>query len=339
MTTSNPLGLSDQEKGGAFFLFGDDSFRKEETGRALVDWHLDPGTKDFNLDPLRGTEVSVEDLASVLATPPMMAEWRVVILREVEGLAPSPKARTALLKTVEKPPPGLALIMLASVPSGSKAKFYGELKRKARSVEFPEVGPNDVPGWLVAWVSSRHGVEMKEDAARALGGAVGTDLGVLAQEVEKLSSMVDEGEPITVEVVRRSGMSIPTQDRWEWFDLVGTRNFEKAMRTLPVLLGQGESGVYLSMGLATHLLRLGLVRTGGQRALEETLVTMAPRARSWVAQKHHRQAKGWSEAGLQRALIGLRRMDRLLKSSALSEAHVLEEWLLNLMAQEGRERA
>ena len=81
MKASNPLGLSDQDKGGAFFLHGDDSFRKEETARALVEWHLDPATRDFNLDPLRGSEGSVETLASVLATPPMMAEWRVVVLR------------------------------------------------------------------------------------------------------------------------------------------------------------------------------------------------------------------------------------------------------------------
>jgi DNA polymerase III delta subunit len=157
----------------------------------------------------------------------------------------------------------------------------------------------------------------------------------LAQEVEKLSSMEEAGEPITVDVVARSGTNIPTQDRWEWFDLVGSRNFEKALKGLPVLLGQGESGVYLSMGLATHFLRLGLVKTGGQRALEEVLM-MAPRAKSWVAQKHHRQAKGWPEAELREALLGLRRMDRLLKSSALSEEHVLEEWLLKLMASDQR---
>jgi DNA polymerase-3 subunit delta len=331
MKASNPLGLSDREKGGAFFLHGDDAFRKEETARALVEWHLDPATRDFNFDPLRGSEGSIESLASVLATPPMMAEWRVVILREVEGLAPSPRAREVLLEAVETPPPGLALIMLASIPSGSKAKFYTELKRKARSVEFPEVGPNDVPGWLVAWASSRHGAEMTEEAARALGGAVGTELGILAQEVEKLVSMVEEGEPITLEAVRRSGTHIPAQDRWEWIDLVGNREFTKALEGLPILVGQGESGVYLSMGIATHLLRLGIARSGGQRALEEAL----PPHQKWLSRRLIKQANNWSLAALQGALKSLRRVDRILKSSPLPEEHVLEEWLLNLMAGEG----
>jgi DNA polymerase III delta subunit len=113
MTSVGPLGLQEKEKGGVFYLFGDDAFRKEEEARALVDWHLDPGTRDFNYDPLRGSEVSVENLASILATPPMMAEWRVVLLREVEALASSPPAREARLDVVKSPPPGRALILVA----------------------------------------------------------------------------------------------------------------------------------------------------------------------------------------------------------------------------------
>ena len=95
-------------RGGAFYLHGADLFRKEEATRALIGAHLDPATRDFNLDALRGTDVDGETLASVLATPPMMAEWRVVVVREVEGLAPSKKAREELLKVVSNPPPGLA---------------------------------------------------------------------------------------------------------------------------------------------------------------------------------------------------------------------------------------
>lgn len=331
MTASNPLGLSDEEKGGAFFLHGEDHFRKQEATRALVVWHLDPTTRDFNLDLLRGSEVGVETLASVLATPPMMAEWRVVDLREVEALASSPKARKVILECVENPPPGLALILSATIPGQSKAKFYQELKRRARSVEFAEISANDVPGWLVEWARARHGVEMREEAARALGGAVGTDLGVLAQEVEKLASMVEEGQPISLEVVRAAGTRIPAQDRWEWMDLVGNRDFHRALGGLPVLLGQGESGVYLCMGLATHFLRLGVARSGGARALEACL---HPRQR-WLSKRLVAQARGWSVESLQRALIGLRRVDRILKSTSLSEELVLEEWLLGLLVEEG----
>lgn len=319
-----------------FFLHGDDAFRKEEAGRALVEWHLDPGTKDFNFDPLRGSEVDVESLASTLATPPMMAEWRVVLLQEVEALASTPRARDALLEVAKRPPPGLALILLASIPRDSKAKFYQELKRVARSMQFPEIGQNDVPGWLVERAASSHGARMTEEAARALGGAVGTDLGVLARELEKFASLVGEGEPITLEAVKKAGTHLPTQDLWEWMDLVGGRQFSKALDGLSTLFAQGESGVRLTMGLATHLLRLGIGRSAGKNALEESL---PPHQRRWLPQRLMRQATRWSVPQISDALRGLRRVDRILKSSSLPEERVLEEWLLGLMLAPGEKSA
>ncbi|NNL29716.1 MAG: hypothetical protein HKO77_01770, partial [Gemmatimonadetes bacterium] len=167
-------GLGDT-LGGAFYLHGEDHFRKEAAVRALVDAHLEAATKDFNFDPLRGTEVDGETLASVLATPPMMAEWRVVVVREVEGLASTKKAREELLGVSQKPPPGLALIMSCTVPSGSKAKFYRELAKHARSVEFRALSENDVPGWLMDRAHAAHGLTIEPDAARALGAAIGTN--------------------------------------------------------------------------------------------------------------------------------------------------------------------
>jgi len=327
------LGVLDRGKGGAFFLYGDDAFRKEEAGRSLVEAHLDPGTRDFNFDPLRGSEVNAEGLASILATPPMMAEWRVVFLREVEVLASSPRAREALLEIAKNPPPGLALIMLASIPRDSKAKFYTELIRASRSMEFHEIGANDVPVWLVDRAANRHEVRIDEDAARALAAAVGTDLGVLAQEVEKLASLVGAGGSITLETVRTAGTHIPTQDPWKWMDLVGNREFEKALTALPVLFGQGETGVLLVMGLTTHLLRLGLVHSAGRGALDESL---HPRQRGWLAGRLMQQADRWSANELQNALQGLKRVDRILKSSSLLGDQLLEEWLLARMMEHGR---
>ncbi|MDX1646147.1 MAG: DNA polymerase III subunit delta [Longimicrobiales bacterium] len=312
--------------GGVFYLHGEDHFRKEGAVRALVDAHLDPATRDFNFDPLRGSEVDAETLASILATPPMMAEWRVVVLREVEGLATTKKARDELVEVAKKPPPGLALILSCTVPSGSKAKFYRELAKHARSVEFRAIGEADVPGWLMGRAEEEHGLALEPDAARALGSAIGTDLGVLAQELEKLARFVGDRGAIRLADVEAAGTRLPTQDRWRWFDLVGARRFEDARRTLAVLLGQGETGVGLVIGLTTHLLRLGIAVEQGVRGLEEAL----PRHQKWLAKRVAQQARGWSIEEIDEALAGLRDVDRLLKASPHTDEHFLETWLLTL---------
>jgi len=315
-------------KGGAFFLHGDDPFRKELALRELVEAHVDAGTRDFNLDVLRGGEVSPETLASVLATPPMMAEWRVVVLREVEGLASSKHAREVLSSVVADPPPGLALIMSCTVPKGSKAKFYTDLARQAQSTEFKEITADDVPGWLMDRAREVHGVELEVEAARALGAAIGPSLGVLAQELEKLTAFVGSRERIALEDVDAAGTKLPSQDRWQWFDLVGERRFEEARRGLTVLLGQGESGVGLVIGLASHLLRLGVALEGGQGGLEAVL----PPHQRWLSRRLSSQAKRWKTAEIDHAVEQLLDVDRMLKASPHTDEHFIETWLLSQRA-------
>ena len=126
---------------------------------------------------------------------------------------------------------------------------------------------------------------------------------------------------------------IPRQDRWQWFDLVAERKFDRARAALPILLDGSETGVGLVIGLGSQFLRLGICAAGGRRALENAL----PRHQSWLARRIEGQARGWSPADLARAIEDLRRADWLLKSTPLGDLRIMEELLLRL--QHGREAA
>ncbi|MEQ9400687.1 MAG: DNA polymerase III subunit delta [Longimicrobiales bacterium] len=330
MNPLDDIGLS-QARGGVFYFHGDDDFRKEEALRALVDLHLDPATKDFNLDWLRGGDVDGEQLASVIATPPMMAEWRVVVVREVEGLASSPKTRQVLLDAADAPPPGLALILSCTPPAKSKARFYKDLGRAAQSVEFRPVDAADVPGWLMERAQQRYQLDLEPAAAQALGSAIGANLGVLTMELDKLADFIQsDTRTVTLADVQAAGTSLPAQDRWQWFDLVAERRFVEAMDGLPTLMDQGESAVALIIGLATQFLRLGVIAEKGKAALEPTL----PPHQRWLAGKLARQAPKWRPVEIDAALEGLLRADGLAKSSPVGDQHLVEEWLLVLQARE-----
>ncbi|MDT8341728.1 MAG: DNA polymerase III subunit delta [Longimicrobiales bacterium] len=313
--------------GGVFYLHGADEHRKARAVRALTEAHLDPATRDFNLDRLSGRELELETLASVLATPPMMAEWRVVVVTEVEALAGSARARDLLVSTAKSPPPGLALILACTPPSS--ARFYGDLARAARSLEFRPLKLDDVPGWLVQQARETLDVELEPGAARALAQAVGTDLGVLEQELGKLAEYAEEGRAITREDVAAAGTHLPSVDRWEWVDLVGFRRFPEALAQLRTLIDQGESPVGLVHSLATHLLRIGVVRTSGPQALAAVL---PPRLQRFIGARIPPQARAWTAGQVASALDGLRRADRRMKSSSMSGEALLQSWLLECMA-------
>jgi DNA polymerase III subunit delta len=315
------------------FLHGEEEYLREEAVRTINDLVLDPATRDFNLDQLRGPDAEPETLASTLATPPMMAERRLVIVRDAQGL--TPRSREVIEQFVSRPAPGVVLVLSAAIPSGSKAKFYDMLRKDTLAVEFAALDPLDLPAWLVERSATAHGLALEMDAARALAAAIGPQLGVLVTELEKAAAFVGDRKSIALDDVKAVGGYIPRVDRWAWFDAVGDRKFTRALAELPELLESGESGVGLVIGLGGHLLRIGLLAGGGKEALERHL---RPNQR-WLANRLQSQARKWSPDQVDHALEELLRTDRLLKTASLSDRQAMEELLLRLAIGEPSERA
>lgn len=329
MARSLRADLERRGLGGVFFLHGDDAFSREEDVRTLVEEHIEDGVRDFNLDLMRGSDVDVDALASILATPPMMAEWRVVLILDAEPLAGSSRARKLILDTAAAPPVGLALVISADT-SGSKARFWKDLDKAARSFAYRGVGLHDLPDWLIERAREGLAMTLEVEAARALAQAVGANLGVLNQELVKLREYVEGDRLVTRADVAAVGTQLPAQDRWEWVDLVAGRRFDEAALRLPVLLSQaGESGVGIVIALGTVLLRMGLMLDEGASAVEKL---MPPRQR-WTLRNLAPLAQRWSTREIDGALVGLLKVDQRLKSSPLAADLVIEEWLLGLEAR------
>jgi DNA polymerase-3 subunit delta len=326
--------LSSGKLGGVFFLYGEEEYLKEDAVAALIRAHLDPATRDFNFDQLYATSAEPETIASITNTPPMMAEWRVVVIREAQALAASARSRAPIEALLERKIPGLALILVATLPDRSKAAFYERLKKDATSIEFPALDAADLPAWLTARAEELN-VKLDIAAARALGSAIGSELGVLSQELAKLIEYAGDRKKITRADVEAVVGVVPQQNRWEWFDLVGSGRISEARRAIPILLDAGESGVGLVIGLGTHMLRVAIAATGGERALSDAL----PGHQKFLASRIVRQARAWTQAGTESALDDLLRADRLLKSTSLGDYAILEELLLRLEGYTGKQAA
>lgn len=319
--------LADRPSSAVIFLHGEEEYLRGLALADVVDAFVDASTRDFNYDQIRGSDATPEGLASLIATPPMMAEHRVIVVRDAQGL--TPKAREVVQETLSRTPPGTILVLEATIPSSSKAKFYSVLKKEAASVEFPALDAMDLPGWLAERATTVHGVEMDMDAARALASAIGAQLGILATELEKAAAFVGDRPRITLEDIREVGGYIPQVDRWAWFDKVGGKRFQEALGELPALLDSGENGVGLVIGLTSHMLKLGLYAAGGTQGLERALRSN----QKWLVRRIEPQARKWTLAEVDAALEDLLRADRLLKSAPLTDTQVIEEFLLRRMGE------
>lgn len=321
------------ELGGSFFLKTEDPFLRDEAIALLTEAHLAGGSADFDLDQASGDELDPANLAAMLETPPMLSPYRVVVIRKAQGL--TPKARSVVEEAVSREVPNRVLVLAAEVPRGSKAKFYGVLRRHCMTIALRAPSTSELPGWLAARARSLHGVELDMPAAQLLAAGIGARLGVLAQELEKLVSYVDPAKTIRLAEVRAAVGALPQVDRWSWIDKVADRRFGEAVDELSTLLDSGESAVALIGWLSESLIRVGLASVS-----EDALVKVLKRDGSygnlaWKVRTYVRQARRWSEAQIGAALAELLRADRLIKAGGLSDRAALEEALLRIGATDG----
>jgi DNA polymerase-3 subunit delta len=315
---------------GAFFFHGDADRLRDEAARRLADAAVDPATRDFNLDVFRGSDVTPESLAAALAMAPVMAARRVVVLHEAERLTPT--GCRVIEDTLDRFPAGLTLIVTATIPDRSKKAFYGRLKKVTTSLEWSAPRESEVPGWLIERARDRHAVKLEPDAAEALAAAVGTDLGVLDSELEKLAAAAPDGT-VSRELVQSLVPNVREIDRWNWINLVGERKYLEARGQLQQLLAMpGETAVGLLIGLVEHHLFLGIATEGGAALVTEVLGRIGKpylkfKARAWAA-----QARRWTPEEVEHALGLMQDADRQAKTGHTDLA-VLENLLLRLEAR------
>lgn len=338
----------------AYYLHGDEEYLKEDAVRQLIAAAVDPATRDFNLEVRRGNELSAELLGSLLNTPPMMADRRMVVVRDVSGLRKD--ARTALDRYLDAPAPDTVVVL--TTPAGSKADK--KLADKAEALEFAPLSGDRVLKWIGHHASHELGVEITPAAAGLLQSAVGDDLPQLALELEKLASYSSHSNrPDAASgglVIEESAVWAVVGVRKEetlggLLDAVGQRDPARALALLPgVLLQPKTTAVSIVMALATQTIALAWAQTLRERGtppsrlsgelfnlLKESGSTYTGRPWGEAVAAWARASDRWSRAELDDALDALLAADRSLKETRLSsDEQLLTTLVLTLCGARAR---
>ncbi len=165
-----------------YYLHGDDDFLKDASLHALLDIAIDGATRDFNCEIRDGATLDAETLGSLLATPPMLAERRAVVVRDVHLLK---KAARAELDRYLKSPASDTLAILIT-PAGQTTD--ASLASTCLACVFDPLTPERVRKWIAHHASTVLGVTVTTEAAILLQQSVGDNLQQLASELDKCSS-------------------------------------------------------------------------------------------------------------------------------------------------------
>jgi len=307
----------------AYLLYGDNDFLKDAAARQIVDRAVDPGVRDFNVEIRRGGDVDAEAMESLLGTPPMMTDRRVVVLRDVGAL--KKPARAALDRYLANPAPDAVIVLVAAAGTADKG-----LEAKTTAVEFPILTEDRIPKWISHHVTTVLGGTITPSAATLLLQAIGTDLPQIASELEKLMSFADgaeiDDEAVSAVVGIRRGESLS-----DLLDAVAMRNPVRATELLDHVLSLPKtSAVSIVMALTTQTLALAwgrVLRDEGRSSSEVERAyfgllkeSSAMTGRPWgEAIRCWAQAlDSWTSGELTRALDALLTADVALKESRVS---------------------
>jgi DNA polymerase-3 subunit delta len=332
----------------AVYLFGEEDVLKDEMVRAIIDRVLDPGSKDFNLDQRSASQLDPESVETLCTTLPMMAERRVVVIRDVEAWGKRAGTRSAMLRYLERPAPETVLILVQGVVRRDDRRDEADvdLARLATTVQVDAYSTRMAEKWVRKRAEDR-GISLTEEAAVHLVRAVQGSLGAARSELDKLAGL-GGAEAIDVETLARTlGVRRgETPDDW-WEAVIGDRTGEAA-EMLPYLLSQpGVSGAGLLSQLGTQLVGLGVARAQFDRgsrgsALERAIFGALMRARPprldyrSAAAVWSRVVERWPTARLSGAIRAARRADRRLKSTSVSdERGILVDLLMEISPMAG----
>ena len=170
--------------------------------------------KDFNFDMLYGRESTVDQVLDIARSYPMMAEMRIVVVRDYAQLAdkvsaPGKEAEQSsplnnLIPYLNNPNESTLLVLTDEKKPNGRTKLGKALKKgkKVSYYHFDEVKDYKIPDWITEWTAFKHKKKLEPGVAEKLAQSAGSNLLVLAAEIDKAATYVNDKEFIDAEAVK-----------------------------------------------------------------------------------------------------------------------------------------
>jgi DNA polymerase-3 subunit delta len=187
-----------------YLLYGDEPYYIDSLTKLIATKALEEHERDFNQTVLYGKDCDLLSLISELKSYPMMAEKRVVILKEAQDFKPIDELESFF----ESPLESTVFVVCYKYKSFDARKKLLKLAAKNGLVfKSDKVREYQLAEWIQAYVKSiGYGITSK--AGMLLAEFLGNDLGRIVKEIEKLSILIEAGTTINeVHIEENIGIS------------------------------------------------------------------------------------------------------------------------------------
>ncbi|WP_022835845.1 DNA polymerase III subunit delta [Salisaeta longa] len=229
-----------------YFFYGDEGYLIERLQELLIEHALPPAQHDFNLDIVYGSDATPAQLLALCQGYPVMAERRVVVVREFEqvgtGLSSTNRDqfKERFKAYAQHPNPHAVVLLACTKRPNLSAHPYRALKKHATWAEFRSLYDREVPQWIQRFVRDE-GREISPQALQMLADYVGNDLQAMASEVEKLVTYAGDRTRITDDDVLTASGQTREANVFDLQSQVGEGKLRAAHATADRMLQQANN--------------------------------------------------------------------------------------------------
>jgi DNA polymerase III subunit delta len=338
----------------AYVFIGDEVFFRDRCRAAIIQHLVPADLRDFSLHDVDLADTSIAELLDRAQTPSLMAPFQVFFIRGVKTLYSrgSHKEEFELIGDYAKNPnPNAVLIFVAdhlSIPADVRRMEMQDKDRYDRIretlgdvcaiIELARVDEADGMRWI-SDTAQAQGVKIESDAARELVDALGSDMMLVANELEKLMLYAGDRKRITLGDVETMVLAAKQRSLYELTDAISAKDKTRALEVLNALLStaDGDEAAIGHLFMLAKTFRQMLVilekNVRDTRAIWQAL-WQGFRVPPFAAEDIIRQARRYKgRKELTRALRLIARADLELRSNPPSKRLVLERLVLDLASE------
>lgn len=251
-----------------YFLHGEESFFIDRIAEEIDRFALQDHERDFNLTVLYGKDTEPQALVDACLRFPMMAHRQVVVLREAQTWRID--AFDKLEAYFNKPTPTTVLVICHKHKKADGRKTWLKDLAKKQVVFLSEkLKDEKLPEWIQLYVTS-HKRRIGPVESKLLADHLGSDLGKLTNEVEKLCLVTGQGQSITTDLIHRNVGISKEFNIFELQKAMGTGDHPKAQRIAHFLASDKNSPLVLTVGLlSAYFAKLSVVHANPGKSPSE----------------------------------------------------------------------
>jgi DNA polymerase-3 subunit delta len=235
-------------------VFGDEPFLKRQVLARLRQSVLGGGEADYSLSAFEGPGAALDEVLQELATKAMFGGGkRLVVVEDADEFVS--RYRGQLEDYVARPKPtGVLVLLVASWPANTR--LAKAVAASGLAIECTAPPAARLARWVLAWAKDAHGASLEPAAAELLVEVVGSEMGLLDQELAKLAVTAQRGQKVSAELVRQVVGGWRAKTVWEMLDAVLDGNVSQALTQLDRLLLAGEAPIAILGAVSASLRRL-----------------------------------------------------------------------------------